>query len=161
MNEIFRKFAEKTSEVSGSSWTFAGFLLAIMLWFVVGFFMHYSEQWQSLFDNSTNIIFLLLLLLMQNTQNRDSKVIHLKLNELLRAVEGARTGLVHLENLSDADLERLVGEFESLHKGRREASAHGEPAEDVVGGLIPSLDEVHNKNSASLPEAEAVGSSKA
>ncbi len=152
MNEIFRKFAEKTSEIAGSSWTFVGFLLLIVAWLAAGYALHFSEHWQALFDNATNILFLLLLLLMQNTQNRDSKVIHLKLNELLRAVEGARTGMVRLENLSDADLERLIGEFELLRKLHLNKTENGDSADSIVGGVIPPLDEKEMRPPASPPD---------
>ena len=160
MNEIFRKFAEKTSGIAGSSWTFVGFLLVIIAWFAAGFVMGFPEHWQAFFDNGTNILFLFLLLIMQNTQNRESKVIHLKLNELLRAVEGARTGLVHLEDLSDADLARLGGEFESLKKLPPDDAGASEPVTGIVGGLIPSLDGPETPPPTSVPEEEVAGSRK-
>lgn len=116
MNEYFRKFAEKISDITGSSWTFVVFLLVLVVWFAAGYALHFPERWQTIFDNTSSILFLLLLLLMQSTQNRDSRVLHLKLDELLRAVEGARKGMVQLENLSDEDLEKLAVEFERLQR---------------------------------------------
>lgn len=115
MKEIFRKFAELIGEFCGSPTGFVLFLLAIVISMVVGFIYDFSDTWQTIFDIGTNILFLLLLLLMQNTQNRESKIIHLKLNELLRAIEGARTGMVNLENQTDEDLERLAEEFARNH----------------------------------------------
>ncbi len=115
MKEFFRKFAELTGEFCGSPTGFVLFLLAIVICMIVGFIYDFSDNWQAVFDIAANILFLLLLLLMQNTQNRESKIIHLKLNELLRAIEGARTGLVNLENQTDEDLERLAKEFAHDH----------------------------------------------
>ena len=91
MKEFFRKFAERTADFCGSPTGFALFLSAIAIWMIVGFVDDFSDKWQAVFDITTNIVFLLLLLLMQNTQNRESKIIHLKLNELLRAAQN----LVH------------------------------------------------------------------
>jgi low affinity Fe/Cu permease len=82
---------------------------------VAGPIAHFSNTWQLIINTGTTIITFLMVFLIQNTQNRDSKAIHLKLDELLRAVEDARTGLVDLEDLPEADLDRLQHEFEGLH----------------------------------------------
>lgn len=114
MNEIFRKFAHNTSQVVGSSWTFLVAVLIILVWATTGPIFHYSDTWQLVINTGTTIITFLMVFLIQNTQNRDAKAIHLKLDELLRGVVGARTGLVDLEDLSDAELEALQKEFERL-----------------------------------------------
>lgn len=88
-------------------------------WMVAGPFFHYSETWQFFINDLTNIVTFLAVFLIQNTQNRDAKAIHLKLDELLRAIEGARTNLVNLEDLSDEELESLQRQFTRLR--RREA----------------------------------------
>jgi low affinity Fe/Cu permease len=116
MNELFRLFAQKTSQVVGSSWSFILAVLIIIAWAVTGPVFHYSDTWQLVINTGTTIITFLMVFLIQNTQNRDAKALHLKLDELLRGVKGARTGLVNLEQLSDADLESLQKEFERLHK---------------------------------------------
>ena len=74
----------------------------------------YSDTWQLVINTTTTIITFLMVLIIQNTQNRDAKAIQLKLDELIRAVQGARTGLVRLEELSDQDLQALPGDFEKL-----------------------------------------------
>lgn len=114
MNELFRKFAIKMSDVVGSSWTFIVALLIIIAWAMSGPFFGFSEVWQLIINTGTTIVTFLLLFLVQNTQNRDAKAIHLKLDELLRAVEGARTGMVSLEHLSDEELRQLQDEFDRL-----------------------------------------------
>lgn len=116
MKELFRKFAQSTSQAVGSSWAFISAVLIIFLWAVTGPMFHYSDTWQLVINTGTTIITFLMVFLIQNTQNRDAKAIHLKLDELIKGVKGARTGLVNLEQLSDSDLDRLHKEFERLHK---------------------------------------------
>ena len=115
MNEFFRKFAQTTSTAVGSSWAFISAVLIILLWAITGPMFHYSDTWQLVINTGTTIITFLMVFLIQNTQNRDAKAIHLKLDELIKGVKGARTGLVNLEQLSDSDLDRLHKEFERLH----------------------------------------------
>ncbi|HEY0605666.1 MAG TPA: low affinity iron permease family protein [Herpetosiphonaceae bacterium] len=114
MNELFRRFAIKMSDAVGSSWMFMLALGVILVWALSGPFFGFSEVWQLIINTGTTIVTFLLLFLVQNTQNRDAKAIHLKLDELLRAMEGARTGLVNLEHLSDAELKQLQDEFDRL-----------------------------------------------
>lgn len=115
MRELFRKFAQITSTVVGSSWAFIFAVLIIVMWGASGPMFHYSDTWQLVINTGTTIITFLMVFLIQNTQNRDAKAIHLKLDELIKGVKGARTGLVNLEQLSDHELDRLQKEFERLH----------------------------------------------
>jgi len=114
MNELFRKFAQTTSQAVGSSWAFILAVLIIVVWGVTGPLFHYSDTWQLVINTGTTIITFLMVFLIQNTQNRDAKAIHLKLDELLRGVEGARTHLVDLEALSDEELDRLQEQFKRI-----------------------------------------------
>ena len=114
MKELFRKFAQTTSQAVGSSWAFILAVLIIVVWAATGPLFHYSDTWQLVINTGTTIITFLMVFLIQNTQNRDAKAIHLKLDELLRAVEGARTQLVDLEALSDEELERLQQQFKRI-----------------------------------------------
>ena len=115
MRELFRKFATITSQAVGSSWSFILAVLIILAWAVTGPMFHYSDTWQLVINTGTTIVTFLMVFLIQNTQNRDAKAIHLKLDELLKGVKGARTSLVNLEQLSDEDLESLQKEFERIH----------------------------------------------
>ena len=117
MNEVFRKFAHTTSEAVGSSETFIVALAAIVAWVMLGPYFHYSDTWQLVINTATTIVTFLMVFLIQNTQNRDAKAIHLKLDELIRSVDGARNNLVDLENLSDKELARLQREFQRLREG--------------------------------------------
>jgi low affinity Fe/Cu permease len=96
VNEIFHKFAHKMAGVVGSAWTFMGAVLIIFLWLASGPVFHFSDTWQLIINTGTTIITFLMVFLIQNTQNRDAQAIHLKLDELIRAVQEARTELVDL-----------------------------------------------------------------
>jgi len=100
----------------GTSWAFILAVTMIAVWALTGPMFQYSNTWQLVINTSTTIITFLMVFLIQNTQNRDAKAIHLKLDELIKGVKGARTGLVNLEQLSDADLEQLQREFQRLHQ---------------------------------------------
>jgi len=114
MRELFRKFAQITSAAVGSSWSFLVAVTIIVVWAITGPMFHYSDTWQLIINTGTTIVTFLMVFLIQNTQNRDNKAIHLKLDELIKGVSGARTKLVNLEQLSDADLEKLQHEFEQI-----------------------------------------------
>jgi low affinity Fe/Cu permease len=144
MNELFRQFAQKTSQMVGTSWSFMLAVLLIVVWGLTGPMFHYSDTWQLVINTGTTIITFLMVFLIQNTQNRDAKAIHLKLDELIKGVKGARTGLVSLEQFSDSDLERLQKEFERLHQSHPNLHDLQEDAES-------KLDEA----SAALREAKA------
>jgi low affinity Fe/Cu permease len=116
VSDAFRIFARRSSTVLGSAWAFASAILIIVLWGVTGPTFHYSDTWQLIINTGTTIVTFLMVFLIQNTQNRDAKAVHLKLDEIIRAVNGARNELVDLENLSDEDLDRLGRQFALLRK---------------------------------------------
>jgi low affinity Fe/Cu permease len=116
MNNIFRKFAGWMSELVGSSWTFLTALGILAIWGIAGPLNHYSDTWQLVINTGTSVITFLMVFLIQNTQNRDARAIHLKLDELLRAVQEARTELVSLEEQPDEELVKLKREFRELHE---------------------------------------------
>jgi low affinity Fe/Cu permease len=123
INETFRKFAHRSSEVLGTPWSFAAALLVVVVWATTGPLFAFSETWQLVINTGTTIITFLMVFLIQNTQNRDMRALHLKLDELLRGVEGARNSLIDLECLSDDELVRLEGEFHEMHvRGDKEAA---------------------------------------
>ena len=114
MGEFFRKFARTTADVFGRAETFLAALGAIMIWAALGPVYNYSDTWQLVINTATTIVTFLMVFLIQNTQNRDAKAIQLKLDELLRGVKGARTGLVRLEELTEDELKELEASFEAL-----------------------------------------------
>jgi low affinity Fe/Cu permease len=116
VNNLFRKFAHKTSEIVGSPWAFIVATAVIVVWAIAGPIFHFSDTWQLTVNTGTTIITFLMVFLIQNTQNRDATAIHLKLDELIRGVKGARTGMVALEDLNDEQLARLKHEFDRMHQ---------------------------------------------
>jgi low affinity Fe/Cu permease len=96
-----------------------GAIAIVVGWAILGPVYHYSDTWQLVINTGTTIVTFLMVFLMQNTQNRDSKAIQLKLDELLRGVKGARTGLVKLETLTEEELVGLESEFEALQRSRQ------------------------------------------
>lgn len=114
MNQLFRKFSVAAANALGSSWMFIANVLLILVWLVAGPFFHYSDTWQLVVNTATTVFTYLAVFLIQNTQNRDAVATHLKLDELIKGVKGARTGLVNLEKLSDEELEVLQEEFNKL-----------------------------------------------
>ena len=116
VSDAFRIFARRSSMVLGSAWAFASAILIIVVWGLTGPTFHYSDTWQLIINTGTTIVTFLMVFLIQNTQNRDAKAAHLKLDEVIRALKGARNELVDLENLSDEDLTSLEKQFERVRK---------------------------------------------
>jgi low affinity Fe/Cu permease len=116
MRNAFRVFARASSSILGSAWAFIVAILVIAIWAVTGPMFHFSDTWQLIINTGTTIVTFLMVFLIQNTQNRDAKAVHLKLDELIRALHGARNHLVDLEKLSDEELKTLEDEFGRVHK---------------------------------------------
>lgn len=116
MREWFRRFSHRTADLMGSPGAFLLALVIVIGWAATGPAFDYSDTWQLVINTGTTILTFLMVFLIQNTQNRDAKAIHLKLDELIRAVDGARTKLVHLEDLSDDELSQLQDQFRRLHE---------------------------------------------
>src|SRR5437763_2033879 len=116
VSDAFRIFARRSSIVLGSAWAFASAILIIVVWALTGPTFHYSNTWQLIINTGTTIVTFLMVFLIQNTQNRDAKAAHLKLDEIIRALKGARNELIDLENLADEDLTSLEKQFERVRK---------------------------------------------
>ena len=116
MRDVFRKFAHISAEAVGSPWAFLLGITVIAGWVIAGPWFNYSDTWQLVINTGTTIVTFLMVFLIQNTQNRDSRAIHLKLDELIRSQKAARTKLVNLEELSDEELEALQTEFRRLRE---------------------------------------------
>src|SRR3989449_2389399 len=114
MLKLFDRFARRVSSASGHPIVFAVGVAVIVVWAISGPVFHFSDTWQLVINTGTTIITFLMVFLIQNTQNRDAKAIHLKLDELIRCNTHARNGLLALEEMSDEDLQHLQGEFEHL-----------------------------------------------
>lgn len=115
MRDAFRIFAKAAADAVGSPAAFLLGVLVTLFWAATGPYFHYSDTWQLVINTGTSIGTFLIVFLIQNTQNRDAKVMQLKLDELIRAVQAARTELVQMEELSDEELDALQKEFQ-LHR---------------------------------------------
>ena len=111
MNHHFRKFSRWVSEKVGSPWAFVIAIGSIALWAATGPAFGYSTTWQLIVNTMTTILTFLMVFLIQNTQNRDARAIHLKLDELIRASDPARNKLIDIEDMEDEELELLSEEF--------------------------------------------------
>ena len=125
VSDAFRVFAQRCASMLGSAWAFTGAVLVILVWLITGPTFHFSDTWQLIINTATTVITFLMVFLIQNTQNRDAKAMHLKLDEIIRALKGARNQLVDLEDLSDEDLKKLEEQFRQL---RQKAEDDGSPS---------------------------------
>jgi low affinity Fe/Cu permease len=116
MRDLFHKIAHRVSNAVGSAWAFIAALLIIIAWGASGPVFGFSDTWQLVINTGTTIVTFLMVFLIQNTQNRDAKVLHLKLDELIRVTKSARNHLVDLEELSEDELDRLQKEFEKVRQ---------------------------------------------
>src|SRR5215471_17451079 len=114
VSDVFRIWARRSSSILGSAWAFAIAVSIIAIWGATGPMFHFSDTWQLIINTGTTIVTFLMVFLIQNTQNRDAKATQLKLDEIIRAVGGARNELLNLENLSEEDLKKLEQQFQRI-----------------------------------------------
>jgi low affinity Fe/Cu permease len=118
----FHVFATQAANWVGTKWAFLIALLSILIWIVTGPYFHYSDTWQLIINTGTTVITFLVVFLIQNTQNRDARAIHLKLDEIIKSIDKAQNEMIDIEHLSDAELQRLT---EKYQKVRAEYEARG------------------------------------
>jgi low affinity Fe/Cu permease len=136
--DFFSRFARKTASASGSPVTFGIAVLIIVVWGVTGPLFHYSDTWQLVINTSTTIITFLMVFLIQNTQNRDSQAVQLKLDELIRSSEKGHNALMDLEELSVDELEEIHKRYLELADAARRSLRRGE---DDTGSPAIKLEE--------------------
>ena len=113
---FFQAIASRCSLLFGSRWAFMGALLVIGVWALTGPMFHYSDTWQLIINTGTTIITFLMVFLIQNTQNRDARAIHLKLDEIIRSIHQAQNEMIDIEKLSDEELEQLAKKYETIRQ---------------------------------------------
>jgi low affinity Fe/Cu permease len=127
-NSWFAKMAQKAAKVTGSSPAFLTVCLLTVLWLGSGPFFHWSDTWQLVINTISNIVAMLMLFLIQNTQNRESAALQLKADELLRAVRGAQNAFINLEELSEEDLIVIKERYAKMAEiARAKAGLHASP----------------------------------
>src|SRR5947199_3888508 len=129
----FHIFAHQSSIILGTAWAFAGAVVVVLVWLLTGPTFQFSDTWQLVINTATTVVTFLMVFLIQNTQNRDAKVVHLKLDELIRALKSARNELVDLEDLSDEELKKLEKQFQTM---RKRAENDGSPSRHAEPGRL-------------------------
>lgn len=130
-NDIFSSFSKMMSNLVGHSMAFAFAVIMIFVWLFSGPFFKFSDTWQLIINTSTTIVTFLIVFLLQHTQNRDTIAIHLKLDEMIRAMTNAHNELVKIEELSDDELRGLLKNYETLAADIRSKIQNGDDAIDI------------------------------
>jgi low affinity Fe/Cu permease len=134
MRNHFARLASRVAEFAGTPWMFIGAVTIVAVWAVTGPLFHYSDTWQLVINTGTTIVTFLMVFLIQNTQNRDAKAIHLKLDELLRAAKSASNNLIDIEEATDEDLAALEAQFRAIHEAKaKRAQARAAKTGDGAG----------------------------
>lgn len=113
-HHVFTKFAKWTSRVTGKPATFIAAVVIILIWALTGPVFHFSDTWQLVINTGTTIITFLMVFLIQNTQNRDTEALQVKLDELIRSSKAARNQVLNLEELDDDELDEIRLEYYEL-----------------------------------------------
>ena len=127
----FTRFAKSTARAAGHPAAFGGAVVIILLWAVSGPLFGFSDTWQLVINTGTTIVTFLMVFLIQNTQNRDSQAIQVKLDELIRSIQGAHLALLDLEELDDEDFERICTDYRELARQARKDLRAGKSDTDV------------------------------
>jgi low affinity Fe/Cu permease len=123
VHDHFGRFASAASAWLGSTWAFLGAGLVIVVWAATGPVFRFSDRWAQVIDMATSLLTFLVVFLIQNTQNRDSRAINLKLNELIRAIDGARNHMIDIERLTDVELDEMQATYERVRTAWMERQA--------------------------------------
>lgn len=117
---LFDRFARRAARLAGHPFTFAGAVLVILAWMLGGPLFGFSDTWQLVINTATTIVTFLMVFVIQNTQNRDGEAIQIKLDEVIRSLEGAHNGLLDLEELSEQELETFRSAYVELAQAARD-----------------------------------------
>jgi low affinity Fe/Cu permease len=118
-HSLFTRFAKSASRAAGRPVTFLLAVIVLVVWAASGPVFHYSDTWQLVINTGTTIVTFLMVFLIQNTQNRDTEALQVKLDELIRAMDSAQNALLDLEELEDEDLDRVRETYRQLAKKAR------------------------------------------
>jgi low affinity Fe/Cu permease len=127
LRDRFNNFSRRTSDAVGSVWAFLLALGIVVVWAFTGPLFGFSDTWQLVINTGTTIVTFIMVFLIQSTQNRDAKAVHLKLDELIRALRGARNSLMELEEMPEAELQALAEQFAKIRKRVPATSSERQP----------------------------------
>ena len=127
MNLWFSRLASRTAQLVGHPYMFLFAIVVLVAWAISGPFFHFSDTWQLIINTGTTIITFLVVFLIQNTQNRDAKALHLKLDELIRSHVPARNDMIDIEKLSDEELEELEKRYAAICEENKTRKARTQP----------------------------------
>ncbi len=130
-NSLFTRFAKRTARFAGRPLAFVVAVLIILVWGLTGPLFGFSDTWQLVINTGTTIVTFLMVFLIQNTQNRDTEALQIKLDELIRVVDGAHNVLLDLEELDEKELDRIRDCYEDLAKDARDGLKEGKADTDV------------------------------
>ena len=148
----FACFAQKTATLAGSAGAFALAIGVVLVWAISGPLFHFSEVWQLVINTGTTIVTFLMVFLVQNAQNRDGKVIQLKLDELIRAVETANTAYIGMDDMSESELEALRLKYSRLAERARNRSFNIPKSDKLAYANADAVEDI-----VSLPKESLVG----
>ena len=112
----FHVFATKAANWVGTKWAFLAALVVVVLWLISGPYFHYSDTWQLVINTGTTVVTFLVVFLIQNTQNRDARAIHLKLDEIIKSIDKAQNEMIDIEHLSDDELQKLADKYQKVRE---------------------------------------------
>jgi low affinity Fe/Cu permease len=112
----FHVFATQAASWVGTKWAFLAAILVVVAWVVCGPYFHYSDTWQLVINTGTTVITFLVVFLIQNTQNRDARAIHLKLDEIIKSIDQAQNEMIDIEHLSDEELQKLADKYQKVRE---------------------------------------------
>lgn len=135
MKQSFRAWSNRIADKLGSPGAFAAGILLVLIWGLTGPLFRFSDTWQLVINTGTSVVTFLMVFLIQNTQNRDTQAMQLKLNELIRAVSTARNTLLDLENCTEDEIEAMQKEFAAI----REKMASRNDLKHTATALTESL----------------------
>ncbi len=144
LSDGFQRFATNISGWVGTKWAFLAAGVIILLWAALGPEFHFSDTWQLVVNTTTTIVTFLMVFLIQNTQNRDARAIHLKLDEIIRSIKLAHNEMIDIENLSDQDLQALTKKFNQIRNEYESRKKRGKGTESAKKGRdsrTPTTDE--------------------
>lgn len=137
LDKRFSALAERAASHAGSPFAFVGAMVFVIVCLVAGSLVDYSASWQMVIACTPPIVTFLLVFLIQNSQNRETRAVQLKLNELIRATHGAHTAMVNLEKLTESELKIIAEEYELLAYEARQKLSNGQTDQGVPEVLLP------------------------